>query len=221
MSNDSLSSVIPYGLVIDYDYAVVDGVSIVSTALLDALSHAGYAKAAPVTFARYLAGHRASAALPCLLGPGDRVPKVQATSAAAIDEGFAAAQPGGALLEVAKEAADKEIPVLFLTARPPELIEEKLRAAGIEQPLVVGDASVRICEYNPDVWARALTKIGLPPRKCVACVATAESAKRALRTGMSVIAFPPPVLSFQDYSGVQMRASASVTADELFDFLNR
>lgn len=220
VSNETTGRLQKRGLIIDFDYVVLNGIEIVANAWVEALKHIGMENVSGSTFARYLFGKRAAEGLRGMNGIGDRIPKAQATAAAAITDGFHAAEPSGPALEAAKLAIEDGDSVVFLTAHGADFAEEVLRKAGIENPVVVEDESSSICEYSSETWTKAIVKTGVPERLCTACVATAASARTVLLKDVRVIAFPHRIVSFQDYSGVQMRADAATPVEEITSFLN-
>lgn len=192
-----------YGLIVDFDYTVVDGITLLQDVATKALSSAG-ATVLPVTFTRKLFGFKTVSAIKGLLGPASRTSteSVVSTIAGSMDQAIECAPMNAWVLDVCQKAMAEGVRVVFVTARSLALVEEKLGASGFaDAPVIKVERCERFGEYAVDAWERAARVIGMSPRVCSVIAATAMSIRQAMMAGMRTVAVINPIISFQDFSG--------------------
>lgn len=196
------------GLVVDFDYTIVDGIGILEKVFTKALSAAGVSMT-PSLFVRSLFGSKAVSAVTTLLGTGSAVTPEAVLSAlpAAMDKAVENAAVNTTVMDICKHTIDQGIKVLFVTSRSLAIVEQKLESAGIPgAQLLKVDRSDRIGEYSPEIWAKAARTIRLSPRHCTVIAASATSIRQAVVVGMRTAAFPNPLINFEDFSGADLIA---------------
>ena len=196
------------GLVVDFDYTVVDGIAILEKVCAKALGAAGV-NMTPSLFVRSLFGAKASTAFTALLGVGSTVTSetVLAPLPAAMDKAVEDATTNTTVLDICKHAMEQGVKVVFVTSRSLGIVEQKLESAGIPGAhLFKVERCDRIGEYSPDIWAKAARTIRLSPRHCTVIAASATSVRQAVVTGMRTVAFMNPLISFEDFSGADLVA---------------
>lgn len=196
------------GLIVDFDYTVVDGIAILEKVCAKALSAAGV-NVTPSLFVRSLFGSKAAAAFTTLLGAGSAVTSetVLAPLPAALDKAVENASVNATVLDICKHAIEQGVKVLFVTSRSLGIVEQKLESAGIPGAhLFKVERCDRMGEYSPDVWAKAARTIRLSPRHCTVIAASADSVRQAIVTGMRTAAFTNPLINFEDFSGADLVA---------------
>lgn len=199
------------GLVIDFDYTVVDGIGILEKVCAKLLGSAGV-NVTPSVFARSLFGAKAVSAVHALLGAGSATTSeaVLASLSPAMDKAIENAPVNATVLAVCNQATEQGIKVLFVTSRSLGVVEQKLESVGIQgAQLLKVDRCDRFGEYAVDAWVKAARMIRLSPRHCTAIAASAMSIRQAVVAGMRTAAFTNPLISFQDFTGADYVADGT------------
>jgi beta-phosphoglucomutase-like phosphatase (HAD superfamily) len=201
------------GLIVDFDYALIDGISALEKACAKALDAAGV-KADKGTFPRHLFGHKVNAALRALLGAEGKTESAIASIASDMDHAAEKAPVDEAILAVCKRTLEANAHVVFVTMRTQSVVEARVETLGLEGAVVLKcERCDRFGDYPADIWSRAARTIKLNPRFCTAIVASATSVRHAVVAGMRTAAFTNPMISFQDFSGVDFSAGSVPSAD--------
>lgn len=201
------------GLIVDFDYALIDGISALEKSCAKVLEGAGV-KTNKGTFPRLLFGRKIIATLRALLGPDGKTEPALASIASDMDRAAEKAPVNEAILDICKRTLESNAHVLFVTMRTQSVVEARVAALGLEGAVVLrSERSDRFGEYPADIWCRALRTIKLAPRICTAIVASATSVRHVLVAGMRTAAFTNPMISFQDFSGVDFTAEGVPPAD--------
>lgn len=206
------------GLVVDFDYTVVDGIAMLEKVCTKALGAAGVS-VTPSLFVRSLFGSKAATAFTTLLGLGSAVTAeaVLTPLPAAMDKAVENASVNTTVLDICKYAIEQGVKVIFVTSRSLGIVEQKLDDAGIPGAhLFKVERCDRIGEYSPDVWAKAARAIRLSPRHCTVIAASATSVRQAIVAGMSTAAFTNPLINFEDFSGADLVAEG-MDRDTIFN----
>jgi len=213
-----------FGLIVDFDYTVVDGISLLQDVATKVLSSAG-ASVSPVTFTRKLFGFKTVSAIKALLGPSSKTSteSVVSTIASTMDQAIEDASVNTHILDVCRKAMDEGVQVAFVTARSLATVEEKLEASGFTDAEVIKvERCERFGEYAVDAWVRAARVIHLSPRECSVIAATAMSIRQAVMAGMRTVALINPIISFQDFSGSDIiieNADIASAADKVLNWV--
>ena len=211
------------GLIVDFDYALIDGISALEKACAKALDAAGV-KTDKTSFARRLFGHKVNATLHALLGVDGKTEAALVSIAADMDRAAEQAPANATILDICKRTLASDAHVIFVTMRNPAIVEARLGALGIEGAVVLKcERCDRFGEYSADVWSRAARAIKLNARFCTAIAASAASVRHAMMDGMRTVAFTNPTISFQDFSGVDFTAGsvpAAETVDTVLTLIN-
>jgi len=201
------------GLIVDFDYALIDGISALEKACAKALEAAGV-KAEKGTFPRHLFGHKINAAMRALLGAEGKTEAAIAAIASDMDHAAEKAPANEAVLSICKRTLEANAQLIFVTMRAQSVVEARVAALGLEGAVVLKcERCDRFGEYPGDVWSRAARTLKLNARLCTAVVASAASVRHAVMAGMRTAAFTNPAISFQDFSGVDFSAGAAASAD--------
>lgn len=210
------------GLIVDFDYTLVDGISLLQDVVTKVLSSAGVA-VTPVTFTRKLFGFKTAPAISALLGASSKTSTetVVSTIAASMDQAIEAAPVNACVLDVCKKAAAEDVRTIFVTSRSLAVVEQKLEAAGVSDAQVIKvERCDRFGEYAPDAWIRAARAIRTSPRECSVIAATALSIRQAVLASMRTVAFISPIISFQDFTGSDVIVEGPVSASLKTKILN-
>lgn len=192
-----------YGLIVDFDYTVIDGIRILQDVVTETFLSAGV-NVTPVIFIRKLFGFKTVSAIKRLLGPSPKISEKSLVSilVRAMDEAIEHAPVNDWVLDVCRKAMAEGVQVVFVTARSPHIVEEKLEASGFTDAQVIKvERCERFGEYADDAWVRAARAVNMPPRACSVIAATAKSIRQAMKAGMRTVALINPTVSFQDFSG--------------------
>lgn len=219
MSEDATDQETPHtskracGLIVDFDFALIDGISALEKAFAKALEGAGV-KTDPYIFPRQLFGHKINATLRSLFGVESKVEAATASIAADMDQAAETAPVDETLLAICKRAVEANVQLIFVTMRPQNIVEARIAALGLEGAAVLKcDRSDRIGEYPAEIWNRVARTLKLNTRFCTAIVASAASVRHAMMEGMRTAAFTNPGISFQDFSGVDFFAGSVPAAE--------
>ncbi len=196
------------GLVVDFDYTIIDGIGMLEKVFTKALGAAGVS-VTPSLFVRSLFGSKAACAVTKLLGAGSAVTSeaVLAPLPAAMDKAVENAPVNTTVVDICKQTIDQGFKVLFVTSRSLAIVEQKLELAGIpEAQLLKVDRSDRIGEYAPEIWVKAARALRLNPRHCTVIAASATSVRQAIVASMRTAAFTNPLINFEDFTGVDFIA---------------
>jgi len=207
------------GLIIDFDYTLVDGIGLLEGMTTGVLTTAGVSLP-PGTFARKLFGSKTVSAINALLGQANRTTTEQVVTAIAsgMDQVVVVAPVNAALLGIVNQAAAAGVQTLFVTARTQAVVEEKLAALGVVDPCVIKvERCDRFGEYAHDAWQRAARAMHVPPRQCTVIAATAMSIRQAVMAGMRTVAIINPIVSFQDFTGADVIVEGADGVDAMRD----
>jgi beta-phosphoglucomutase-like phosphatase (HAD superfamily) len=196
------------GLIVDFDYALIDGIGTLEKTCVKAFGAAGV-NLDQATFARRVFGQKAVQSVNALLGSGAEAHAESVLSgiASEMDKAVEKASPNAAIVAICKQTAEEGGQVIFVTSRSVSVVEQKLGAIGLENSLVFkADRCDRFGEYPLDTWPRAARMLRLNPRYCTAIAASAMSARQSVVAGMRTAVFTHPLISFQDFSGVDVSA---------------
>lgn len=211
------------GLIVDFDFALIDGISALEKACAKVLEGAG-AKTDKGTFPRHLFGHKVNNALRTLLGAEAKTEACIASIASDMDHAAEKAPVDEAILAVCKRTLEANAHVIFVTMRTQSVVEARVETLGLEGAVVLKcERCDRFGEYPADIWSRAARTLKLNARFCTAIVASAASVRHAVMAGMRTAAFTNPMISFQDFSGVDFTAGtvpASDTVDAVMALIN-
>ncbi len=199
------------GLVVDFDYTVVDGIGLLEKVCAKILGSAGV-NVTPSVFARNLFGSKAASAVHALIGSGSATTPevVLASISPAMDKAIENASVNATVVDICNQAAEQGIKVLFVTSRSLGVVEQKLESVGIlGAQLLKVDRCDRFGEYATDAWMKAARTIRLSPRHCTVIAASAMSIRQAVVAGMRTAAFTNPLISFQDFSGADFVADGT------------
>ncbi|MGI5869950.1 MAG: hypothetical protein ACOX9C_10970 [Kiritimatiellia bacterium] len=195
------------GLVVDFDYALIDGIGALKKACAKVLEAAGV-KADEGAFVRRFFGKNATDALRASLGPEAELEEAAASISADMDEAAETAPANSTIQTICKHVLDANAQVAFVTMRTPGIVEARIAELGLEGAIVLKtDRTANFGEYPDDIWSRAAHALKLNARLCTAIVASATSVLHAMMVGMRTAAFTNPAIGFQDFSGVDFIAS--------------
>ena len=196
------------GLIVDFDYALIDGIVTLEKTCVKAFGAAGV-NVDQAMFARRIFGQRAMQTVNALVGSAadPNAESVMSTITSEMDKAVEKASPNAAVMAICKKTIEEGGQVIFVTSRSVSVVEQKLEALGLQDSLVFkADRCDRFGEYPLDSWARAARMLRLNPRYCTAVAASAMSARQAMVAGMRTAVFTPALISFQDFSGVDVSA---------------
>lgn len=213
------------GLIVDFDYALIDGIGTLEKTCVKALGAVGV-NLDQATFARRVFGQKAVQSVNALLGSGAEAhgESVMSGIASEMDKAVEKAQPNAVIVAICKKTMEEGGQVIFVTSRSVSVVEQKLGAIGLENSLVFkADRCDRFGEYPLDTWPRAARMLRLNPRYCTAIAASAMSARQSVVAGMRTAVFTHPLISFQDFSGVDVSADghdAETLVDMVMELVN-
>ncbi len=194
------------GLIVDFDFALIDGVAALDKACVKALG-AGGAKTDATTFPRRLFGQRIHAVLHALLPGEGKAEAAAAAIAADMDQAAAKAPVNETVLAICKRALDENVHLAFVTMRTPGVVEARIAALGLDGAVVIkSERCERFGEHPADVWSRSARTLKLNARFCTAIAASAAAVRQAVMAGMRTAAFTNPLIGFQDFAGVDFAA---------------
>ena len=196
------------GLIVDFDYALIDGIGTLAKVCVKAFGAVGVSMD-QATFARRVFGQKAMQTVNSLLGPGSdaHAESVMSGITLEMDKAVEKASPNAAIMAICAKTIEEGGQVIFITSRSVSVVEQKLEAIGLQDSLVFkSDRCDRFGEYPLDTWPRAARMLRLNPRYCTAIAASALSARQSVMAGMRTAVFTHPLISFQDFSGVDVSA---------------
>ncbi|MDD2460420.1 MAG: hypothetical protein WC328_05950 [Kiritimatiellia bacterium] len=193
------------GVLVEFDFAVLDGHSLLLEICRTRLEKEGV-KLDAQWMARAMGGKSFSAGLNALCNRQHKtldVPSVIAECNEAFAEKLTAklsAVPAGFLAFV-KALLAKNIKVVLITRLESETVLPALADVQGEKLVVLHDVPNGFGFITWEGWRRAARKSELHDRLCVAVAASGYSVKGAINDGMGVIAKPNPLTDYQDFSG--------------------
>jgi hypothetical protein len=193
------------GVLVEFDFAVLDGHSLLLEACQTRLEQEGI-KLDAQGAARTMGGRSFSSGLNALASRKRKtldVPTVMAECDAAFTEKLAgklSTVPAGFQAFV-KALLAKKIKVVLITRLESEAVSSALADVQNEKFAVLHDMPNGFGFTTWEGWRRAARKNGLHERLCMAVAGSGFSVKGALRNGMGVIAKPNPLTEYQDFSG--------------------
>ena len=209
------------GLVVDFDYALVDGADALAKACERVFAANGVSYSA-AAFARRILGARIAPAVNSILGAeaGDKAESVIGAIVAELDAAVAGAEANPVIVDICSKTLAEGGRVVFMTSRPIEAVEQKLQSIGIEDAMVFKvERNERFGEYQKDAWVKAARLIKLNPRCCTVFVATGRATRQAVMAGMHTVAFPSRTTEFQDFSGADLVVESGERGGELADHI--
>ena len=219
---------IPRGVVIEFDFAVVDGAQLLFDTAKKVLADSGIDLTIKLE-AMHLAGgnyHGAVAELfDTVLGKRDGAGDVSRALAKAFSDALterAAAAVTPSFKAFVKALADKGLKVVIATRSSLETLKPALE--GLDPALVVPYQEISITYGNCkwDAWARAVNTNGLVNVLTVGVTGSGNGVKSALVAGLSAIGVVHDHAAYQDFGGadaVVEKLDAKV-ADEVFRMLH-
>ncbi|HRR34775.1 MAG TPA: hypothetical protein P5026_11790 [Kiritimatiellia bacterium] len=199
------------GVLIEFDFAVLDGHSLLLDACRTRLAQDGVQLDAQ-WMARAMGGKTFSAGLNALCARQQKTLDVP-TVMAECNEAFAEKLAGNlsavstGFLEFVKALLAKNIKVVLITRLESETVLPALGDVQGEKLVVLHDVPNGFGFTTWEGWRRAARKSELHDRLCVAVAASGYSTKGAINDGLGVIAKPNPLTDYQDFSGCDVCVS--------------
>lgn len=200
------------GLVVEWDYVALDGVSRLFKACAEVLKDSGVELSQPL-FASKLLGSRLAAGLASIAGVDDGEPlaeKVQEIYLTGLAE--VVDSPRKEILALAKDMAARGLKIGIVTELSADFVKPLVSGLGLAGAVVVSDTASSVCGFGHKTWARIPHELGLAEQAGVALVASGASLKGAMAANLGVIAIPAPETSFQDFGGADLVADAFTPA---------
>jgi len=100
-------------------------------------------------------------------------------------------QPFPGALDLIRGLSENGVPLAVASSSPRKLIDlvlEKFDVACLFHTIVSGD-DVSLSKPNPEIFAKAATRLGLQPRECLAIEDSTNGVRAAKEAGMAVIGF--------------------------------
>ncbi len=214
-----------WALILDLDTAAVDGVDALRKAFTDALSTIGITLE-PVLFARFLLGETPTSGLSSLLThlkqPKDKLSLVVEALHAAMGDSILQSPVRITARALVEQSERRGGVLVSLTSYPVEIHAKLLALLGLPEDARVVQVHPDGCGYlGPDAWFRAAHTAQIPERNCLAVTATADSARAAVMSNLTVAAFVGPLTEHQDFSGVDWlgKGSTAKEADVILEML--
>ena len=219
---------IPRGVVVEFDFAVVDGAQLLFDTAKKVLAGSGIDLTIKLE-AMHLAGgnyHGAVAELfDTVLGKRDDAGEVSRTLARAFADALtekAAAAVTPSFKAFVKALADKGLKVVIATRSNLEALKPALEGLDPELVIPYQEISVTYGNCKWDAWARAVNTNGLVNVLTVGVTGSGNGVKSALVAGLSAIGVVHDHVAYQDFGGADVvveKLDAKV-ADEVFRMLH-
>jgi beta-phosphoglucomutase-like phosphatase (HAD superfamily) len=213
------------GVIIEFDFAVLDGHSLLLDICRARLEKEGVKLDAPL-MARSLGGRSFSSGLNALCSRQHKtidVPAViadcNAVFAAKLVESLPKVTDG--FLAFVKVLLVRNLKVIIVTRMESDVVLPALTGVQGEKLSVLHDIPNGFGFSTWEGWRRAARKSDLHDRLCVAVAGSGYSVKGALNTGMSVIVKTNPLTDHQDFSGcdVSVAEYSAVLAGDVIRLL--
>ncbi|MDR2849888.1 MAG: hypothetical protein LBW77_05005, partial [Verrucomicrobiota bacterium] len=212
----SLAAQLQRGVMIEFDFAVLDGHALLLDVCRARLETEGVNLDAGL-MARVMGGRSFSAGLNALASRQHKtidVPTVIADCNAELTERLTAdlAKIPAGFLAFLKAALAKNLKVVLVTRLEGEVVLPALTGVQGDKLVVLRDVPNGFGFCTWEGWRRATRKSELHDRLCVAVAGSGFSVKGALNSGMCVIAKPGPLTDYQDFSGSDKSITAYTAA---------
>ncbi len=206
-----------WSLVLDLDYAAVDGAEALYQAAEKVLEGRDLALDS-ARFVRFLLGEPAAAGLTALMNhlhqPKDAVPSLVQELLAAFETRILDASPRPAALELIRRATTENGHVVALTGLSERAAERLLAAVGLPaDTTTISEQPDGFGYQTTEVWSKAQQATALSERHCMAVVGTADNARSALMANMNVAALVGARTEAQDFGGVDCISNGSEAHD--------
>jgi hypothetical protein len=195
-----------WALLLDLEFAAVDGVQALRSAYATALADAGITLT-DAQFSRFLLGETVTDGVSALLNhlkqPKDKAAQLVAAVNTAFNGAIVGVPVRPTVKALLKLAAERNGLVTAVTSLDTDLASEMLKAIGLPEETAVLETKSEGCGYHgTETWVRLARGTHLTERHCMAVTATADSARSALMANVNVSVFTGPLTEHQDFGGV-------------------
>ena len=219
--SDSTAALLQRGVIVEFDFAVLPGHSLLLESCRERLLKDGI-KMNAEALARLMGGRTFSSGLNVLctkLKKKVDVPDVIATCYGTFDTALkqALSQPlPSGFIDFIKALLAKGVKVVVVSRVESEDVKAMLTGIHNSKFVVMQDASAGFGFYSWDGWRRAARKNELNERFCVGVAGSGHSVKGALFSGMGVLVKSNSLVDYQDFSGcdVSFKTFTSTLADD-------
>ena len=200
------------GLVVEWDFVALDGVSRLFKACAEVLRESGV-ELTQALFASKLLGGRLASGLAAIAGTGngealaEKVQELYLTGLAEVVD-----SPRKEVLALAKDMAARGLKIGVVTELSADFVQPLLSGIGLAGATVVSDTPSTVCGFGHKTWANALHELNLSEQTGVALVASDASLKGAMCANLGVVAIPAAETSFQDFGGADYVADSFTPA---------
>lgn len=195
-----------WALLLDLEFAAVDGVLVLRNACAAVLADAGIALT-DALFARFLLGETAANGIGALLNhlkqPKDKAAQLASAIQTAFNAEIVHAHVRPTVKALLKLAVEREGLVTAVTSLDSDIAAELLKAVGLPEDTAVLETKAEGWGYHgTETWLRLARGTHLAERHCMAVTATADSARTALMANLNVSVFASSLTNHQDFGGV-------------------
>ena len=188
------------GLVVEWDFVALDGVSRLFKACAEVLRESGV-ELTQALFASKLLGGRLASGLAAIAGTGNGEALAEIVDS-----------PRKEVLALAKDMAARGLKIGVVTELSADFVQPLLSGIGLAGATVVSDTPSTVCGFGHKTWAHALHELNLSEQTGVALVASDASLKGAMCANLGVVAIPAAETSFQDFGGADYVADSFTPA---------
>lgn len=206
-----------WALLLDLEFAAVDGVRALRNAYGTALAEAGI-EVTDALFTRFALGETAQDGVSAILGhlkqPKDKAAPLAAAVTSAFNAAVVAAPVRPAVKALFKAASERNGFVTVVTSLDSDLATELVKNVGLpEETAVLETKSEGFGFHGTETWVRLARGTHLAERRCMAITSTSDSARCALMANLNVAVFAGPLTDHQDFGGVDF-VGAGTSAKE-------